>query len=148
MDNLYFQATNGGVTFGGGEPLLQLDFIETFKRICPQEWRIDAETSLHIPDLDIDRIAKIFDVFLVDIKTSSPEIYAQYTGGTLGIPMTHLKNLLAAAGSDRVIVRVPLIPGYTTVHQQQETIEFLHSLGVTQIDAFRYLQPQIGSISP
>lgn len=142
VDNLYFQATNGGITFGGGEPLLQVDFIEAFKRICPQEWRIDVETSLHVQGLDMERLSKIFDVFFIDIKTSSAEIYAQYTGGMLEIPLDNLKKLLATVGSDRVIVRVPMIPDYTTELQQQETVEYLQSIGVTQIDAFKYRRIQ------
>ena len=49
IDNLYFQATGGGITFGGGEALLHAAFISHFRQICPKEWRICAETSLCVP---------------------------------------------------------------------------------------------------
>ena len=49
IDDLYFVATRGGVTFGGGEPLLQTDFIESFRSLCGDRWRIYAETSLNVP---------------------------------------------------------------------------------------------------
>ena len=38
VDELYFLATEGGVTFGGGEPLLRAEFIKEFRRICGKEW--------------------------------------------------------------------------------------------------------------
>ncbi|MBR2653322.1 MAG: radical SAM protein, partial [Lachnospiraceae bacterium] len=43
IDDLYFRATGGGVTFGGGESLLHAAFIGRFKELCPPEWRIAAE---------------------------------------------------------------------------------------------------------
>ena len=46
IDDLYFKATNGGVTFGGGEPLLRSDEIVTFCQLRPSDWHIAIETSL------------------------------------------------------------------------------------------------------
>ena len=40
IDDLYFQATGGGVCFGGGEPLLRSEFIREFRSLAPKEWRI------------------------------------------------------------------------------------------------------------
>lgn len=48
VDDLYFQATNGGITFGGGEPLLRSDEIVDFCKRRPMEWRIYVETSLNV----------------------------------------------------------------------------------------------------
>lgn len=36
MDDIYFQSTGGGVTFSGGEPALQSEFIVRFRAICPR----------------------------------------------------------------------------------------------------------------
>ena len=49
VDDLYFQATGGGICFGGGEPLLRSDVIADFCRRCPPEWNIYLETSLNVP---------------------------------------------------------------------------------------------------
>ncbi len=46
IDELYFLATNGGVTFGGGEPGMHPDFIREFRELCGQGWQINLETSL------------------------------------------------------------------------------------------------------
>lgn len=43
IDDLYFRATGGGVTFGGGEPLLHAGFLSSFRSICSPEWKIRKE---------------------------------------------------------------------------------------------------------
>ena len=48
IDDLYFRATGGGVTFGGGESLPHAPFFRAFREICGDGWRIYAETSLHV----------------------------------------------------------------------------------------------------
>ena len=48
-DDLYFQATGGGVTFGGGESLLQAAFFAPFRTVCGDSWRLCAEPSLAVP---------------------------------------------------------------------------------------------------
>ena len=61
VDNLYFQATNGGITFGGGEPLLRSDEIVEFCKQCPSEWRIYVETSLNVERLAVEAVAPYID---------------------------------------------------------------------------------------
>ena len=50
IDDLYFQATGGGICFGGGEPTRYAGFIEEFRRICGNAWKITLETSLYCHD--------------------------------------------------------------------------------------------------
>ena len=47
IDDLYFIATGGGITFGGGESLLHSDFIAAFREVCGDKWQITVETSLN-----------------------------------------------------------------------------------------------------
>ena len=46
IDNIYFQATGGGICFGGGEPAMNADFIIEFAKLCPKNWKLTIETSL------------------------------------------------------------------------------------------------------
>lgn len=76
IDNIYFQATGGGVCFGGGEPMLYPEFIEKFRDLCGDEWTITIETSLHGASCEtIERLASIVDRWIVDIKDRNCDIY-------------------------------------------------------------------------
>ena len=137
-DGLYYTATGGGVTFGGGEPLLHADFITEFRKVIPSEWRIYAETSLFVPEQNVLEAAFSVDRFFVDIKDTNKEIYKNYTGKDNALPLKNLNILIKAAGADKITVRVPLIPGYNTDADRSATVDYLHGIGITDIDLFRY----------
>ena len=138
IDNLYFIATGGGVCFGGGEPLLRIDFIEEFKKICGKGWNLTAETSLQVPQDVVRRAAAVIGDFIVDVKDSNPDIYHAYTGGEAKVAWDNLRLLLELKGAEHVIVRVPQIPDYNTEADTDRTAERLAEMGVTNIDRFTY----------
>ena len=138
VDNLYFQATNGGITIGGGEPLLHIKAIAELVRLCPKEWSIWIETSLYANAEAVTQAAELFDHFIVDIKTLDPEIYHQYTAGNGTVAYENLKQLLTLVGPERITVRVPEIPGFADKISQAESVRQLQALGITDIDAFCY----------
>ena len=139
VDDLYFRATGGGVTFGGGEPLLHARFLSRFREVCPQEWRVNLETSLAVPETAVRAAAQIADFFLVDCKDMDPEIYRRYTGGNAALMKTNLRLLLELAGPERICVRVPLIPEYNTEADQERSAEALRKMGVERLDLFSYV---------
>ena len=138
LDRPYFMATSGGVTFGGGEPLLYIDQIELFRKYSRNEFTIYAETSLNVPGHIIEKAAKCIDQFIVDIKTMNPDIYKTYTGGDLGVALNNLKQLLILTGPDRIVVRIPVIPGYTTSIDQSGYVGEWKALGIENFDLFTY----------
>ena len=133
-DHLYFCATGGGITFGGGEALLHADFIREFREICPPEWKITAETSLFVPRSYLAEATDAVDLFVVDCKDMNGEIYRKYTGEDASVMQENLNFLLARTGSERVLVRVPLIPGYNTEEDQKKSAEALLS-GIVRLTA-------------
>ncbi|MBO7376836.1 MAG: radical SAM protein [Clostridia bacterium] len=137
-DDLYFRATNGGVTFGGGEPLIHAGFIAAFRRTVPAEWRICAETSLNLPEENVVTAAGCVDCFFVDVKETSEEIYKKYTGADNARAMSNLALLLSLAGSGRVVVRLPLIPGFNTEGDRERSLALLRSMGAERFDLFTY----------
>lgn len=138
IDDLYFVATGGGVTFGGGEPLLRADFLKEFRALCGDRWHLCAETSLNVPAEAVRTAAECMDMFYVDCKDTNPQIYKAYTGIQNAQMLENLRTLISLAGTERVVVRVPLIPGYNTEEDREKSRALLTSLGVTQFDFFTY----------
>lgn len=138
LDRPYFMATGGGVTFGGGEPLLQVAQIAEFKKLCSGRFTIFAETALNVPVKAVETAAQCIDRFYVDIKSMDEDKYREYTGGSLAVAVENLKILLKLVGHERIIVRIPEIPGLTTPEEQMLYREKLAEMGVTHFDLFTY----------
>lgn len=137
-DDLYFRATGGGITFGGGEPLLQADFIKEFREVCPKDWKITVETSLFIPRNYLAQAIDAADLFIVDCKDMNENIYRKYTGEDSAVMEENLRYLLERKDSDSILVRVPLIPGFNTAQDQKRSEEKLREMGVKRLDLFAY----------
>lgn len=139
VDNLYFLATDGGVTFGGGEPLLRSEFIERFRALAPERWRITLETSLNVDRVHLERLLPVVDDYIVDIKDMNPAIYMRYTGVANEVAVDNLRWLLSHDGmAERVTVRVPHIPGFNTAADVSGSIATLRGMGVRSVDEFNY----------
>ena len=138
LDRPYFMATRGGVTFGGGEPLLYIDQINEFRTLCRNEFSVFAETSLYVSKTAVLTAASCIDHFIVDIKSADPAVYKAYTGGELAVAIDNLKLLISEIGSEKIEVRVPIIPGMTTDVDQQSSVSILKKLGITRFDLFTY----------
>ena len=102
IDDLYFQVTGGGITFGGGESLLHAPFIRAFSDICPSEWKIYAETSLSVPEENVDLAVEAVSFFIVDCKDMNADIYKSYTGANPELMKRNLRRLMDLAGSERI----------------------------------------------
>lgn len=139
IDDLYFRATGGGVTFGGGEPLLHAAFIRRFRALCPPQWRIWAETSLAVPRELVALSLGAVDAYIVDCKDMDAQIYRRYTGGESSLMESNLRYLLSAVGAERITVRVPRIPGYNSAADQARSAETLRAMGITRLDLFDYV---------
>ena len=141
VDELYFLATGGGVTFGGGEPLLYPDFLSDFRTFCGENWHLCAETSLNVPWKNVEQAAECIDVFYVDVKDTDPDIYFRYTGKENGQALDNLKKLVEKVGAERVVARLPLIPDFNTEEGRERSRSLLSGFGLTQFDLFAYKIP-------
>lgn len=138
IDALYFLATGGGVTFGGGEPLLYGRFLQEFREICGQDWHLCAETSLNVPREQVELAAECIDHFYVDCKDTNPDIYRRYTGRNNEKMLENLRFLLSLVGPERITVRLPLIPEYNTEEDRQHSRDALQKMGIQKFDLFTY----------
>ena len=147
IDSLYYLATGGGVTFGGGEPLLHTDFLTAFREVCHPDWRIYAESCLNIPQENVRAAAAVVDHFFIDIKDMNPAVYKAYTGKDNALVKSNLTLLLSLVGAERVTVRVPRIPGFNTDTHVQASAAELMGMGVELWDIFDYKIPDPKKLS-
>lgn len=140
LDNLYFLATGGGVTFGGGEPLLRSEFIDEFCRIKPAEWNVNIETSLNVDRSHLERVLPHVGQFFIDIKDTNPSIYKEYTTRDNAQMLDNLQWLLQHEGmAEKVIVRLPHIPNHNTQDDVDSSRALLAQMGITHFDEFNYI---------
>ena len=114
VDDLYFQATNGGITFGGGEPLLRSDEIVDFCKKRPVEWKIYIETSLNVERRAVEAVAPFVDHYYIDVKDMYPDIYCCYTSLDNDRVLENLQWLANHVDLKKVTIRLPYIPVYNT----------------------------------
>lgn len=137
-DELYFLATGGGVTFGGGEPLLNYQFINEFRSVCGDQWKINLETSLNVRSSFLETVIPVTDEYLIDIKDMNPAIYSAYTGRDNSLVLRNLRILAERGLTDKCVVRIPLIHGYNTPEDVARSESEVLALGFDRIDKFQY----------
>jgi len=114
-DRVFYDRSGGGVTFSGGDPLLQSDFVVAVAtRLKALGIQTAIETSLFAGWEKIEPLLPIIDLFIVDLKLADPGRHAELTGQDNASIVANARRLAAAlAGSGRLLFRVPLVPGLT-----------------------------------
>jgi pyruvate formate lyase activating enzyme len=106
----FYDESQGGVTFSGGEPLLQPDFLLALLQACrAEEIHTAVDTSGHTPWSVIERIIPYVNLFLYDLKAVDDGVHQGYTGVSNRLILENLQRI-AALGSP-IILRMPLVPG-------------------------------------
>lgn len=139
QDYCYFIATNGGITFGGGESLLHYKPIIEFKKLLPEFVSVNVETSLNVDSIAVESSLDYIDEWIIDIKDIDSSVYESYTGITQDKLLQNLAILEEHNLQDKCTVRVPLIPDYNTVDNREKTIKWLHQHQFNKLDVFNYV---------
>ena len=110
-DLIFYDESGGGVTFSGGEPMLQINFLDSILTMC-RETGISTflDTSGYADKKDFEKIIDKVDTFLYDIKCVENSRHEKMTGVSNKIILENLK-MLSESNSD-IIIRYPLIPGF------------------------------------
>lgn len=138
-DILFYEESDGGVTFSGGEPLMQPDFLAQILHYCRHEdIHTTVDTSGYAPYFSYEKILPYTSLFLFDIKMIDDDDHMHYTNVSNRLIHLNLKRILEN-GAD-VIIRIPLITGITDTEKNiNETIEFLTKMnGIRRIDLLPY----------
>ena len=153
-DKAFYDSSEGGVTFSGGECMLQADFLAEMLRLCRANGvRTAVDTAGHVPFERFERILADTDLFLYDVKVMDARLHRQYVGVENDLILSNLAALLKRGA--RVWVRVPVVCGindteaemralraFLTENGWPERIELLpyHALGVGKAAALGLAQ--------
>ena len=109
-DRVFYDESGGGVTFSGGEPLLQHEFLMAALEACKTHGLHTAiETSGLATRDQLDEVRLRTDLFLFDIKLIDEERHKRFTGRSNARILENLNHLVARGAN--IVARVPLIPG-------------------------------------
>ena len=109
-DKDFYDASGGGLTLTGGEPLAQAEFCREILRIAKNAGLHTAiETSGYAPIKVVESIEPFVDLWLYDVKLLDPENCLKHTGRPLAPVIENLRHLNAA--KRRIVMRCPMIPG-------------------------------------
>lgn len=128
-DKAFYENSGGGVTFSGGECMLQIGFLMEILKKCKENGIHTAvDTAGHIPFESFEKILPYTDLFLYDIKMFDSEKHKQYVGVGNELILENLKNLLKNGAE--IWVRIPVITGINDTAEEMEKIEgFLKKYG-------------------
>lgn len=111
-DTIFYDESGGGVTFSGGEPMMQPSFLLALLQACKErDLHTALDTSGYAPFEDFEKIEPFVDLYLYDIKFIEDARHIKYTGVSNQLVLENLEKL--ATGNHDIIVRIPLVTGIT-----------------------------------
>ncbi|MFZ5826569.1 MAG: glycyl-radical enzyme activating protein [Bacillota bacterium] len=111
-DLIFYDESGGGVTFSGGEPLLQPDFLYSLlSGAKAHELHTAVETTGFGKLQDLLRISAVTDLFLYDLKLMDDAEHRRYTGVSNKVILENLRELSRNHGN--ITIRIPIVPGIT-----------------------------------
>ncbi|NIM90855.1 MAG: glycyl-radical enzyme activating protein [Candidatus Aminicenantes bacterium] len=138
-DRVFFEESGGGVTFSGGEPLAQLEFLKAVLDKCKKKGvHTVLDTCGYAPYEDLEKIAKKINLFLYDFKLLDDKKHQEAMGVSNKLIIQNLKKL-SAKGSN-IVVRIPIIEGVNDTDENIiGTAKFIASLpGIKEISLLPY----------
>lgn len=143
-DRIFYEESGGGVTFSGGEPLAQRDFLLALLQASRQQGLHTAvDTCGYGPYANIAKAAPFTDLFLYDLKIMDCAAHLRYTGAANVDILNNLR--LLASDHPNVQLRVPIIPGITAgMANLQAMATFLQPLPIRQIELLPYHNTALG----
>lgn len=138
-DLIFYEESGGGVTFSGGEPLMQPGFLQQLLWVCKTEnIHTVVDTSGYAEWPLYEKILPAVDLFLFDLKILDSKQHKRYIGVPNKLIIENLQKLLKA--HKEVYIRIPLIPGITdTPGNLLQIADFLKNLGnIQRIDLLPY----------
>jgi glycyl-radical enzyme activating protein len=126
----------GGVTFSGGEPLLQEDFLLEVLRKCRSHYIHTAvETCAHIDEETIVRILPWIDWLIIDIKHMNTAVHRKHTGTGNELILNNVQAIASSDWDGRLIIRVPIVPDCNDdIENLEATAAFVRGLHLKEVN--------------
>ena len=137
-DKNFYDSSNGGVTFSGGEPLMQHEFLVEMLKACKENGIHTAiETTGFGKAEDLLSAAEHLDLVFFDVKHMNDERHQEITGVSNKLILENLAAL--ASRHDNIIVRIPVVPGINDDDINiAKTAEYITSAGISQLELLPY----------
>ncbi len=131
-DKAYYENSGGGVTFSGGECMLQIDFLcEILKKCKENGIHTAVDTAGHIPFESFEKILPYTDLFLYDIKIFDTDKHKKYVGVGNELILDNLKRLFERKA--KLWIRFPIIPDVNdSIEEMQKIKDFLDNCGAPE----------------
>jgi pyruvate formate lyase activating enzyme len=139
-DWLFYNRSGGGVTVGGGEPLMQFEFVLALLKRCKERFFHTAlETCGHGPWQHLKQISEYVDLLYYDIKHMDPQRHKELTGVSNELILSNARRVLSGGVGCEVIVRIPIVPTCNDSEQDVEAIaRFVTESGGTMVELLPY----------
>lgn len=119
-DKEFIENSDGGITFSGGECMLQIDFLYEILEKCKKEGLHTAvDTAGNVPFEYFEKIMPLTDLFIYDVKAYSSDIYKKWVGVENKLI---LENLSKLSYNNKVWVRIPVIPSVNDSEKEMTLI--------------------------
>jgi len=138
-DRVFFEESGGGVTFSGGEPLDQADFLcEVLEACGDKALHTAVDTTCYAEANVVERVARHAHLFLCDLKHLDSDQHERFTGVRNELILSNIQQL--SVWGKPLYLRMPLIPGFNDGdHNVRQTIDFIKSIHTVQrIDLLPY----------
>lgn len=137
--DIAFYSENGGVTFSGGECMMQINSLTKILKMCKENGIHTAvDTAGFVPFENFEKILPYTDLFLYDIKIFDSVKHKEYTGVDNELIFSNLKSLFEVGA--RIWIRIPIIPSVNdSVDEMKKIKDFIDTCGVPEkIDLLPY----------
>jgi len=127
---------DGGVTFSGGDPLSQSDFLLTILKMCKEIGIHTAiETTAYAKEAIFLNVMKYVDFAFIDIKHMDREKHKAKTGVYNDLIHKNISSLANSNWKGRLVLRIPAIHGFNDDDENiLQLIDFMHSNGLVEIN--------------
>jgi len=144
-DSLFYRNSGGGITVGGGEPLMQAEFVSDLLEACHENgWHTVLDTCGHAAQEKLEKVLKHVDLVYYDIKHMNPQKHKEVTGLSNDLILKNAE--LISRLEIPMCIRVPVIPGINDDETNIcETARFISRLkGVNQVNLLPYHKGAVG----